>query len=298
MPKKQPPPISMRVGQLEFHKLNAAGWEWRDTYHWILSLSWPRFGALVLGVFTAVNLCFAALYVAGGDCIAELPHGSFAQAFFFSVETLATVGYGHMYPVTLYAHLLTTVEIVFGMFWVAVMTGLIFVRFSRPEARVMFSSTIVVAPFDGKLTMMLRVANLRHQAMVETTFRLMLLRNESIAEDDWVRRFYTLKLTFEHLIVFPAALTLRHIIDETSPLHEMMSMEALECGDVRLNASIVGVDTVTLSPVQSQRDYTWRDIRIGSQFVEIYTVQAEGHIQVDYGRLHDIEPVPVRGGGT
>ncbi|MCU1295684.1 MAG: Inward rectifier potassium channel, partial [Bryobacterales bacterium] len=283
------PPIAVRAGKMRFLKLKAGKWEWRDTYHWILSLSWPRFALLVLGFYLFLNLLFAAAYSLGGNCVAEMRPGSFSDAFFFSVETLATVGYGHMYPATLYGHALATIEIALGMFWMAVMTGLIFVRFSRPTARIIFSESLVISAFDGRQTLMLRVANLRHQAMVEAEFRIMLIRNELVKEGETVRRFYSLKLTFDRLIMFPAALTLRHTIDEQSPLHNM-SIKDLEESDSRLLASVVCVDTVIPAPVQSQHDYTWRDIRFGRRFVEIYADIDDGALTVDYGRLHETEP--------
>jgi inward rectifier potassium channel len=207
---------------------------------------------------------------------------------FFSVETLATVGYGHMHPATLYGHLVTTIEIVAGMFWTAVMTGVIFVRFSRPTASIAFSKVAVITQFDGQPTLMLRVANLRHQAMVEAEFRLMLLRNEPIKEGDYTRRFHTLRLTFDRLIMFPAALTLRHVIDVASPLHGM-TVEDFERTDSRLMVSIVCVDSVIHSPVQSQHDYAWADIHFRKRFVEIYAETGDGKLTVDYGRLHEIE---------
>lgn len=289
--KKKDAPISVRAGSLEFLKINAATRDWRDAYHWILSLSWPRFTGVVFGCFLLLNVIFAIAYSLGGGCIAELPPGSFADALFFSVETLATVGYGHMYPVTLYGHAVTTIEIVVGMFWLAVMTGLIFVRFSRPTARLVFSKTAVIARFDGRPTLMLRVANLRHQAMVEAEFRLMLLLNQPVLEGDYVRRFYPLKLNFDRLIMFPAALTLRHVIDEQSPLHGM-TVADFERTDARLMTSVVCVDSVIQAPVQSQHDYGWREIHFGKRFVEMYTEVDDGRLTVDYALLHEMELEP------
>lgn len=284
--------VTVRVGQTEFLKVNIGSQEWRDVYHWVLSLSWPRFAALIAGVYLIINVIFAALYSMGGNCIAEMPPGYFPAAFFFSVQTLATVGYGHMYPVTPYGHIVTTIEIIVAMFWVAVITGLIFVRFSRPTARIDFSKSIVIAPFDGRPTLMLRVANLRHRSMVEAEFKIMFTRDEQIREDDRYRRFYMLKLDFDRLITFPAALTLRHTIDEQSPLYGETA-ETLQASDARLAASIVCIETVIPAAVQSQHDYTWRDIRFGERFVEIYTETGEGRLTVDYGRLHETEPVSV-----
>lgn len=282
--------VSMRVGQIEFLKVNAATQEWRDIYHWILSLSWPRFALLIASVYLSINLVFALLYSMGGNCIAEMPPASFPAAFFFSVETLATVGYGHLYPATTYGHIITTAELMAGMFWLAVITGLIFVRFSRPAARIEFTNSVVIAPFNGRPTLMLRVANLRHHSMVEAEFRVMFMRDERILEDDSFRRFYNLKLEFDRLIVFPAALTLRHLIDEQSPLYGA-TIETLQASDARLVASVVCIETVIPAAVQSQKDYTWRDIRFGERFVEIYTETGEGKLTVDYGRLHETERV-------
>jgi inward rectifier potassium channel len=281
--------ISVRVGRLEILKINAAKFDLRDTYHLILTLSWPKFAAVLLVVYIFVNLIFAGLYALGGRCIAELPPGSFAEAFFFSVETLATVGYGHMYPDTFYGHCVTTVEIVIGMFGMAVITGLIFIRFSRPTARILFSKCAVISAFDGVPTLMLRVANLRHVAMAEAEFRVMLFRNEPIQEEESVRRFYPLKLQFDRMIAFPVALTLRHVIDESSPLYGM-TPEDLEKSDTRLMASVVCIDTVIPAPVQSANDYSYDDILWNRRFVEIYTETPDGRISVDYGRIHHTEP--------
>jgi inward rectifier potassium channel len=293
MKKKANAPIAVRAGQLEFLKVNAQSWEWRDVYHWILSLTWSRFVGLVLGFYLVVNLAFATLYALGGDCIAEMPRGSFLSAFFFSVETLATVGYGHMYPTTLYGHILTTVEIICGMFWMAVMTGLIFVRFSRPNARILFSKKMVIAPFNGKPCLMIQVANGRHQSMVEAEFRIIFFRNETIAEGDVFRHIYELKLAFDHLVAFPAAITLRHVIDESSSLHGA-TLKDLEACDARFMASVVCVDTVIQAPLQSQQDYHWPDIRFDERFVDVYTEAPGGRWIVDYARLDQTQPMPKR----
>jgi inward rectifier potassium channel len=287
--KKKSQGVVVHVGDFEFLKINTGKREWRDAYHWILSLSWPQFAGLLSGAYLALNVVFAVLYELAGDSIAEMPPGSFSAAFFFSVQTLATVGYGHMYPTTLYGNILTTVEIMVGMFGLAVMTGLIFVRFSRPSARIEFTRNLVIAPFNGQPTLMLRVANLRHHSMAETEFKVIFARTEEIKEGDEFRRFYPLKLHFDRLITFPVVLTLLHTIDEQSPLYGMTAA-SLEAANARLVASVVGIETVIQAAVQSQKDYSWRDIRFGERFVEIYTETGEGRLTVDYGRLHETEP--------
>jgi len=283
-------PVSVRSGQIEFVKLNIERWEWRDAYQWLLGLTWPQFAAFVGALYISLNLLFAALYTIGGDCVAGMPSGSFLDAFFFSVQTLATVGYGHMYPSNLYGHIVTTIEIMSGIFLLAVMTGLIFVRFSRPTAHIVFSKSIVIAPLNGRPTLMLRIGNLHQRSMVEAEFRIMFNRDEPLLEGGDFRYFYNLKLQFGRLPTFPAALTLRHVIDEYSPLYGA-TPESLQAGRVVLIASVVGIDPVIPAAVQTQQDYTWRDIRFGERFVEIYTDHGDGRLTVDYGRLHDTEPV-------
>jgi len=254
----------------------------------MLTLTWPQFAALILCIYLMVNVVFSIFYYAGRPCIAGAD--SYSDAFFFSVETLATVGYGHFYPDSLYGHLVATTEIMTGLFGMAVITGLIFIRFSRPSARLVFSRNLVVAPFDGQPALMLRVANLRHHAMVEAEFRLMLARNETVKEGEEIRRFYPLNLQFHRLIAFPVALTVRHIIDEKSPLHGMTA-EDLKRTDTRFAASIVCIDTVIPAPVQSQQDYTSNEVLFGKRFVEIYADVDDNRMTVDYGRLHDVEDV-------
>ena len=279
----------IRSGDFEFHRLNVENRELRDLYHWMLRLDWLEFSGVIFLIYLTLNLIFSLLYYVGSPCINGMQ--SFSDAFFFSVETLATVGYGHFYPDTFYGHTVSTLEIIVGMFGMAVITGLIFIRFSRPTARIMFSQRMVVTPFDGQPALILRVANLRHQAMAEAEFRVIFIRDEWVKEGDFQRRFYPLKLQFDRLITFPVALTIRHIIDETSPLHGLTHEDLKKC-DARVMASVVCIDTVIPASVQSQHHYSWRDIHFGKRFVEIYNDLDDHKITVDYGLLHEVEPVP------
>lgn len=278
--------IRVQAGHREFIKLNAKKYDWRDLYHLILTFSWPQFAAMVLGTYLCINFLFATLYFLSGDCISELAPGSYADRFFFSVETLATVGYGHAYPATLYGHCVATLEILVGLFGLAVLTGLIFVRFSRPTARIRFSNVAVIAPFNGNPTLMVRLANLRHHAMVEAQFRLLYMRDELTKEGEDVRRFYPLQLQFNHLISFPAALTLRHEIDQTSPLFGL-TPDDLKLTDSRMLVSIVCIDPVIQAPVQTQTEYVHEQIAWNQRFAEIYTEDAVGRYTVDYSKFDE-----------
>jgi inward rectifier potassium channel len=283
--------VSVHAGQVEFVKVNIGNWQWRDVYQWLLALRWSQFAVLVAAAYIALNLFFATLYALDRLSIAGSTGGSwFFDCFFFSVQTLATVGYGHMYPQTLYGHVVSTVEIMSGIFLLAVVTGLIFVRFSRPVARIAFSRSMVIAPLNGQPTLMVRVGNQHQHSIVDTEFRIMFMRDEPLVEGGDFRYFYTLKLHFDRLILFPAALTLRHVIDKSSPLHGA-TPESLETSRALFAVSVSGIDPVIAAPVQAQQDYTWRDVRFGERFAEIYSQSGRGQLTVDYGRLHDTEPV-------
>lgn len=283
-------PIRIQSGRSEFLKINAARQDWRDGYHWVLSLTWPQFALFLVTSYITLNLVFATLYAIGGG-IAEMTPHSFPESFFFSVETLATVGYGHMYPVNLYGHVIVTLEIFVGMIWIAVVTGLIFVRFSRPTARILFGNVITLGNHDGKPTVSFRVANLRHTTMVEARFRLTFSRDEKVREGQEIRRFYQLAVYPEHMIRFPAALTIRHTIDSHSPLHGETASSLARC-DAFFVASVMSIETVMAAEVQSQQDYSHSDIRWGERFVDIYEATPDGSLQVDYARIHETEPVP------
>ncbi len=283
--------IPLRSGSIEFLKINAAPFEWRDSYHLVLSLTWPQFAVFLLASYLFLNTFFAGLYVLKSDSVAGIDPGSFVQAWFFSVETLATVGYGHSYPATLYGHIMVTIEIFFGMIWLAVITGLIFVRFSRPTARIVFSKPIVIGSHNRQPTLMFRVANLRHTSMVDAHFSMMFSREERVPEGEEVRRFYNLKVYPAWLIRFPAALTIRHTIDESSPLHGETA-ESLAASSVFFVAQVRSVERVMAATVQSEQDYTAGDLRWGERFADIYEELPDGKMQVDYGRIDETEPVP------
>src|SRR5438045_7676905 len=270
--QRKPSQVSIRSGQVEFVKVGTDSWRWRDVYRWLLSLRWPQFAAFVGGLYVGLNLLFAALYSFQQGSIAGSTGGHwFFDCFFFSVQTLATVGYGHMYPQTLYAHIITTIEIMTGIFLLATMTGLIFVRFSRPIARVVFSNSLVIAPLNGKPTLMVRIGNENQHSMVEAEFRIMFSRDEPLVEGGDFRYFYVLKLHFDRLTVFPAALTLRHTIDEKSPLFSA-TVESLSASRALFIVSLVGIDQVFAASIHTREDCTWRDIQLGHRMAAIYYV--------------------------
>ena len=165
-----------------------------DLYHWLLILPWRQFLGWVTLFYLGVNIAFAIAYLLPGNLIANAKPNSFKDTFFFSIQTLSTVGYGSMYPESLISQLLVTFEIFVGLLSVAILTGLMFARFSRPTAHIIFSQVAVITPFNGTPTLMFRVANRRDNRILEAQIKVTFVRSETSLEGQELRRFYDLKL--------------------------------------------------------------------------------------------------------
>ena len=267
---------------------------WRDAYHVLLTMRWRRFFALVFAAYLAVNGMFALGYWALGDAIENARPGSFLDCFFFSVQTLATIGYGKFAPRTIGANLLVTVEALLGLVGLAVTTGLVFARFSRPTARVLFSKVAVVAPYEGVPSLMFRMANARGNEIVEARLRLTLLRNERTAEGDKVRRLHDLKLRRSEHGAFALSWTAVHPIDETSPLYGF-DPGALEASMADVVASLTGLDESLAQPIHARHGYRAEDIRWNMRFADILQSDPRRSV-IDFTRFHDV--VPIEQGAT
>src|ERR1700759_4349085 len=192
---------------------------WADISHRCMTASWPSFIGGAALVFVAFNAFFAALYWIGNQPIANVPGGAYIDYLYFSIETLSTAGYGDMHPQTHYGHFIAAVELFTGIFSMSLMTGLIFSRFSRPSARLLFANNPVISNHDGKPTLMVRFANERHNIIGNATAKLWLLKNIVSKEDQSLRRFYELPLLRSEHPALALSWTLYHVIDEESPLH-------------------------------------------------------------------------------
>src|SRR5215469_15802945 len=191
---------------------------WNDLYHLFMTISWPSLFGSYAGFFVFFNFIFAGIYSAEPAGIANLNPSGYWGRFFFSVETLATVGYGDMHPQLPFTHVVASIEIFMGMMSLAVITGMMFARFSRPTARILFARHAVIRPFDGRLTLMLRAANARQNVIMEAAAQLRLIRDEQTVEGYRIRRIYDLPLRRNEQPVFLFGWNLLHVIDEASPL--------------------------------------------------------------------------------
>jgi inward rectifier potassium channel len=288
---KKPRTRLVTIGDFEVETRGLAPGFWTDLYHRSMTVSWPIFFASAAVIFIVLNTVFAGLYMLGDHPVANVSDDLPLSLFYFSIETLATVGYGDIHPQTDYGHLVATVEIFTGMSFLAVMTGLIFARFSRPKARFVFAKHPVVANRQGQQMLMIRVANARHNTISQATARLWLVREERMAEGDTVRRFYELILERNEHPVFSLSWTLYHAIDETSPLYRM-DQEELVAADATLVLNLGGVDDNSAQRLAARKVYSAEDIRWRHRYVDITSDSPEGRLLIDYTKFHDVMPEP------
>ena len=259
----------------------------QDVYHHAMTLSWPAFAGVCAAAFLLLNTLFAGLYLLGDAPIANQAPAGFMGAFFFSVETLATVGYGDMHPATLYAHWVATVEIFLGMANVAVITGVLFARFSLPRARILFATHPVVTRMDGRRTLMIRLANARQNMIVDASAKLRLLRSETTAEGQSFRRIYDLALRRDEQPMFILGWSLMHDIDANSPL--FTADGGPPSGSYSLVLSIRGVDETTGQTMHARHSYEHDALLWGHRYVDLTHTDAQGQTHMDYTRIHHTE---------
>ncbi len=259
---------------------------WADISHRCMTASWPSFIAGAALVFLAFNAVFAAFYWIGDQPIANVPGGAYIDYLYFSIETLSTAGYGDMHPQTHYGHFVSAVELFTGIFSMALMTGLVFARFSRPNARMLFAESPVVTNHEGKPTLMVRFANERHNIIGNATARVWLLRNEVSQEGRELRRFYELPLLRNEHPALALSWTLHHVVDEQSPLHGLTA-DDLDAAKVSLMVVVSGYDVVAAQTVHARKSYDHPDIRFGQRYVDILDTTEDGRIRIDYGKFHE-----------
>jgi inward rectifier potassium channel len=259
---------------------------WADISHRCMTASWPAFIAGAALVFLVFNAAFACLYWIGNQPIANVPGGDYIDYFYFSIETLSTAGYGDMHPQTHYGHFIATIELFTGIFSMSLMTGLIFARFSRPRARLLFANNPVVSGHEGLPTLMVRVANERQDLIGNATARLWMFRDTVTAEGQPFRRFDELPLLRSESPALALSWTLHHVLDETSPLHGT-SANQLAARKVSLAVVVSGYDVVAAQTVHARRYYEHSAIRFGHRYADILDTTDDGRIRIDYGRFHD-----------
>jgi inward rectifier potassium channel len=281
-------PAAVRLGDDELIKIGARRYDWRNPYAFALTVKWPTFFLAVAGIDLAINLTFALLFLAGENSIVNAHPGSLMDAFFFSVETFSTVGYGVMSPNTTYAHVVATTDILCGVTFTALFTGLIFVRFSKPQARMVYAEHPVVAIHEGKPTLMIRFASATTSMMTGASVRLNVLLLRTTVEGRTYRQAFELPLIRSYIPLLLLSWTLMHEINEDSPLYGMALDELVEA-DARLLLTVEVRDHSLGALVVDVKTYGPADVLFGVAYQDIIEYR-RGRTQVDLRRISNVEP--------
>jgi inward rectifier potassium channel len=264
----------------------------KDIYHFVLGRTWPTFFLLVAVVFVLTNMLFAWLYLAEPGAVTNVRPGSFEDAFYFSVQTLATIGYGGMAPASRYGHLIVAIEAIVGILMVALITGITFTRFARPTARVLFSEKVVISPRDGVPHVMFRMANWRRNRIVEARLSAVLLVTERTREGEMMRKQIDLPLVRSKTNVFFLTWSAMHLVDEKSPFYGAGALERLRLQQAELYLGLTGLDETIGQTIHVRKQYALDDIVANARFADVLSLAEDGTRIIDYRKFHDVVELP------
>jgi inward rectifier potassium channel len=262
----------------------------RDFYYWLLTTRWSWFLLFVLGVYILVNCVFGLLFWLDRAGIAHLPPGSFWDAFFFSTQTLTTLGSGLWYPTDRYSEALTALEPMIGLMGLALVTGVMFARVSRPSSRIRFSRHALITRFQGTPTLVFRLANSRHNLITGGTLGAFLIRSEKSSEGRLLRRIHELPLVRSHTPLFALTWLVMHEIRPDSPLAGCVEPESVdpEDDDTFILVNFTGHDRTFGQAVHAQHRYRMADLRWNRWFADVTERRADGRWQIDYERFDEL----------
>lgn len=261
----------------------------KDAYHLVLQVGWPGFFGLVFLLYVLVNLLFAATYRVQPECISGVH--SFESAFYFSVQTMATIGYGTFAPITRFGHIMVTLEAIVGVFATAMVTGLTFAKFARPTSRVLFAEKLVLMPRNRVPHLMFRLANSRHNTVVEAQLRVTLLVNERTLEGETMRRQIDLPLVRPQSSIFTLSWTAMHEVNEKSPFFGPDAIADLRAKNAEILLSMSGLDETIAQTIHARYRYSIEDVMVGHRFKDVVLTDADGTRVIDYTFFNDVEPL-------
>ena len=280
--------MPIRAGAFELRKSGVSRYDLKDPYHILVTATWRAFLAGLVIAYGLINVVFALLYLAAPGSVSNMRPGSFLDAFFFSVETLATVGYGVMAPATVYGHTVASTEIICGMAFTALATGLLFVRFSRPRARILYADSAVITVRNGVPTLMVRIANGRMTVLTDARAKLSALMREVTLEGAVYRRPRDLVLDRPHLPIFALTWTLMHPIDDASPLYGL-DAEEMKSESVRLFLAVHAHDTALNADVQDMKDWGPEAVLFKTRYQDAVSFDDQGRTFADLTRISLVE---------
>lgn len=266
---------------------------WREPYRFMLAIPWPGFLLAIAASYLLLNLAFTLLYALDLGGIGGTPMGqkvTVLDAFFFSVQTLSTIGYGLLHPTSLWVNLVVTVEAFLGLLFIAVTTGLAFARFSRSRARLQFSRLATIEPWQGCPTLTFRVASVRQNSLVDGRIKASLAIDEDSADGRTMRRIVPLALVRDQSITLQLMWTVMHRIDANSPLHGL-SREDLERRHGEILVAFQGLDEILLAPVHFRCSYGAGDLRFEERFRDMVRMDGADSICLDFSRFDETEPL-------
>lgn len=283
-------------GSFNTHRKGLSDVALRNIYHWLLTMPWWEFLGFVIFLYLGINLIFAALFLLCGE--AALADGAavptrnlFARAFFFSVQTFGTIGYGIISPIGTAANLLVTVESIVSILLQALVTGMFFARFSRPSAQVKFSETAVIAPYQDGKALMFRLVNMRASQLIEVAAQVSLVRFVIEEDGKVARRFEPLSLERQKVSFFPLAWTVVHSIDKESPFYNLMA-EDLKKSDAEILILLTAIDEDFAQTVHTRTSYKPDEIIWDAKFVNMYNkTGTDDPVSIDVKKLSKIEKI-------
>ncbi len=280
--------IKRRNGVLEIQGHDSWYAYWRDPYHMALTISWRGFVVLISLGYIVINGLFGALYLLDPKGLKDARPGSFEDAFFFSVHTLASIGYGVISPQSTYANVLVTIEAIISLLLIALVTGLSFARFSKPNARILFSRYLVISPHDGVPTLFFRAANQRNNYILEAQIRVYLAKDEITLEGNRIRRIYDLKLVRDVNPTFRLSWLVMHPINETSPFYGITKEDWLN-SEAQIIVNITGIDQTVSDSIVSRYLYHPGDLMWDHAFEDIIILAPDGDRYLDYDAFHRVK---------
>lgn len=282
-------------GTFNVRRTSLGFWSSLSLYHAFLTMPWPLFFGIFLLLYLLCNVTFAELYLfCGPDALAGQGAinfgGPFWRAFFFSVQTSATIGYGQIHPVGLMPNLIVTAESLFSLLVFALGTGLLFSRFSKPNVRILFSRNALIAPYQNTTAFEFRIVNSRSSELIELQAVVLFTRFEKQNGQN-LRKYYLLKLEREKVTFFPLSWTIVHPIDQESPLFGLTPQD-LKAGNAEFLILLTGVDETFSQTVHTRSSYVAEDIVWNARFSNIFREKENGALEVVVDHIHDYEQTP------
>jgi inward rectifier potassium channel len=283
-------------GSSNVHRRGLPFLESMSIYHSLISMPWWKFNLLIVACYLVVNIIFACLYyIVGldglGGMIGTTENDKFWEAFFFSAQSLTTVGYGRINPVGMGDSIVATIESMIGLLGFALATGLLYGRFSRPGAKILYSNKAVVAPYRDMTGFMIRIANKRKNELIEAEAALLFSHVEN-SNGKEVRRFDFLNLELKRINVLSTTWTIVHPIDDNSPLHGLKP-EDYKKKQIEMLLMVKGFDESFSQTVYSRSSYRYDEIEYGAKFVPVVNPGPQGSLILELDKIHDLEKVPL-----